>query len=70
MRATFILHNGVTFDVDVASLTRTTNKVTNETTGFEWEHGRRGSEADRLFYIRVEQVDAVVVHRTDLESEE
>ena len=63
MRATFVLHNGAIVEADVKSIRRTSNPVTSETTGFEWTHGRRGAEADELFYIRVEQVDAVIVHQ-------
>ncbi len=66
MRATFYLHNGAVVEADVTDLHRTDNKLTNELTGFEWKHGRRGNEADRLFFIRVAEVDAVVVHRDDL----
>lgn len=70
MRATFYLHNRVAVEADVTELHRTTNKLTNELTGFEWKHGRRGNEADRLFFIRVAEVDAVIVHRDDLDVDD
>lgn len=61
MRATFYLHlhNGAVFGVDVEKISRTTRAVTEETTGFSWTS--KGPGTDELFYIRVEQVDAITI---------
>lgn len=67
MRATFYLHNGATFTVDVDRITRVTNNITKETTEFKWVHVTEGV-TDDLFFVKVEEVDAIVVRDTDAQQ--
>ena len=54
--AEFVFKNGKTLDVDLKSITKNINGL-GDLHSFKWEHGK-----DRLLYLDIENLDAVVWH--------
>lgn len=64
MRASIYLRTGQIVEVGVESITKVKNPM-GELAGFKWENVPAGPDARELFYLNVDQVDAVVVRDTE-----
>lgn len=67
MRASIYLRTGLIVEVDLESITKVKRPVSGELAGFKWENAPQDPDLNlsELFYLNVNQVDAVVLRETD-----